>query len=254
MNVRVILADCTDQEQEQFELIAHKIVNLRVECGNYDKYPTYNARRLPDNMSSLKTLYFYDWRITSLPQGMVSLEVLHVVGNNLTSLPDDLTSLRQLYCWSNQLTSLPLGMKNLKIMYCGNNPIASLPNDMTSLEQLLCSKCHLSSLNLSNSPRLKVLHCDYNNISSLEGISTTRILDCSNNKLKFLPEGMTSLVKLRCVNNQLRTLPDDMSLLEEIYTDFHEIVGPDSYHLLCKGNSLPFYSNAKSATSSQYRT
>ena len=93
------------------DIIIGKINNL---CIKY-KYNQLDLSRLECNI-----LYYYDQEGESIKN--------HILPN----------SLKELYCFENKLTSLPNLPNSLRILHCHNNKLTSLPNLPNSLQNLLC--------------------------------------------------------------------------------------------------------------------
>ena len=120
--------------------------------------------------------------------GMVALQELDLIDNQLEALPSDLgsvVSLERLALTGNNLVSLPdsiTGLTNLRELLLGENKLESLPEDI-------------------------------DNLKSLEK------LEAQENNLTRLPQNLTLCSALRSLSvheNQLTTLPDKMWLLESL--------------------------------------
>jgi len=93
---------------------------------------------LPKIIESIKILYCYGNRLTSLPELSRNLQALACSSNQLTSLPELPKNLQKLYCEVNQLTFLPELPENLRELYCSSNQLTSLPELPDTLVYLDC--------------------------------------------------------------------------------------------------------------------
>jgi Leucine-rich repeat (LRR) protein len=83
---------------------------------------------LPHLPPSLRILYCYNNKLTSLPLLNASLQELYCYNNKLTSLPPLSPSLVDLYCNNNELILLPDIHDSVQFFYWDNNPIHHLLN------------------------------------------------------------------------------------------------------------------------------
>ena len=101
---------------------------------------------------------------------IINLQGLSCSNNYLTSLDEStLTHLVNLVCHDNQITSLNVNtMLDLYELFCYNNPITSL--DLSNLNNLIdidCSGSAITTLDASNSSNLQNLYCDSTPIETL---------------------------------------------------------------------------------------
>jgi len=104
--------------------LPNHITGLNCNCCNITSLPN----KLP---TSLKELFCYDNKLTTLPELPNNLVMLSCHMNNLTELPILPNSLQKLYCDDNNLKELPTLPKNLKDCEFYNNPLEKLPKGMT---------------------------------------------------------------------------------------------------------------------------
>jgi hypothetical protein len=87
-----------------------------------------------------------------------------------------------------------------------DNYLNSLPEDIEIINVSHKGLTHLPSLRRFY--KLKILNCDYNNLTTLPELNASlQKLNCNNNKLTTLPELNDSLQELYCYNNELTNLP-----------------------------------------------
>ena len=128
--------------------------------------------------------------------------------NQLTSLDvSNNSKLRELYCSSNQLSSLNVsGCTEMRSLYCSGNRLTSLDVSMNSyMSSLDCSSNELSSLDVRHISVLLNLDCSCNQLTSLE-CDDVFMLNCSSNKLSYIPWTLVSVNTLNCSSNQLTSL------------------------------------------------
>lgn len=85
--------------------------------------------------------------------------------------------------------------------------LKSKTNDLTKIISLQCSINRLTFI-----PKeligLKILYCAYNNITVIpKELTNITTLHCFNNKLTFIPRELVNLTSLLCFGNKLRTIP-----------------------------------------------
>ena len=94
--------------------------------------------------------------------------------------------------------------------------INSLPDDTETITVKNKSLTYIPSLKRFH--KLKKLHCDNNQLTSLPELNDSlQILYCWSNKLTHLPKLNNSLQELHCSNNQLTRLPELNDSLKELY-------------------------------------
>lgn len=118
-----------------------------------------------------------------MEKGFANIEILRFSPGNITSLKNIPSGLKQLILADNLLDSIDLPdsieyidiahnllkgdidfVRNglLKYIRVSYNQLSSLSNLQENTEELYCDHNVLRSLNLKNTPKLSVLHCDYN--------------------------------------------------------------------------------------------
>lgn len=134
---------------------------------------------------------------------------LFVDHNNLNQLPDPhyLPHLEQLTCSVNSLTSIPFYPKltflniahnrivdcsqyhnsSIRFFDCSNNPNFKLNFTLRECEQLYINNTEISSIDLNFVPKLKVIDCSNNHLSTITGGSELIEIDIKFNKIKSLP-------------------------------------------------------------------
>jgi transcription elongation factor Elf1 len=101
-------------------------------------------------------------------------------------------------------------LKYIRVSY---NQLSSLENLSENLEELYCDHNILSSLNLKNTTRLSVLHCNYNSKLVLHDLPDTLIdtnlpeqrIQVENTKIKTTKEYLDSLRKYFNLKNEYET-------------------------------------------------
>ena len=131
--------------------------------------------------------------------------------------------------WSLELDTSKWGGCNIMgttliTFYCSRTPVGTCFTELPDLSQCVS---------------LKVLHCDYNDITKLPDLSKCVLLQelhCEGNLLTELPDlsKCVSLTQLYCRDNQLTELPD-LSKCVSLTTLYC------SPNLLAKGNGLKWY-------------
>ena len=130
----------------------------------------------------------------------------------------DLTALR---CFWNKLTSLTLHAPELEVLICHTNSIPSL--DLTGspkLRILDATEAGLTTIQMNGLTLIDTLVCDGNELTQLDlsGMTHLKLLECYKNKLSQL--NLTScadLVKVSAHKNQLTTLNvSGLTKLEEV--------------------------------------
>jgi hypothetical protein len=129
-------------------------------------------------------------------KGFIHLEILRFSPGNITSLTNLPPNLKKLIIPDNLLDSIDLPdaieyvdlahnafkgefdfgrnelLKYVRVSY---NQITSLENLSTNLEEIYCDHNLLRSLQLKNTPKLRILHCDYNPKLILHDIPDTLV-------------------------------------------------------------------------------
>lgn len=196
----------------------------------------------------LKALRLIGIGLTEIPDtlapALISLEVLSLANNGLTSLPDNivsLTQLRELNLMYNKLKYLPqrIGfMCSLQKLGIANNELLSLPATFGALnliERVDLEHNHLSVLpeNLDNLVSCKMLNANNNKLTRLPRcvgrMPSLTSLSASCNALTYIPSQLTTSATLVCLRlnvNQISMLPDrfgDLTQLQELNLDYNRI-------------------------------
>jgi Leucine-rich repeat (LRR) protein len=95
------------------------------------------GREALDFPITLKILDIKRNKLTSIPELPEGLLVLDASSNKLTSLPELPASLKVLIVSNNLLTSLPELPEGLEVLYCDQNLLTSFPNIPTTLQILV---------------------------------------------------------------------------------------------------------------------
>ena len=130
----------------------------------------------------------------------------------------DLTALR---CFWNKLTSLTLHAPELEVLICHTNSIPSL--DLTGspkLRILDATEAGLMTLQMNGLTLIDTLVCDGNELTQLDlsGMTRLKLLECYKNKLSQLDlSSCTNLIKVSAYKNQLTALNvSGLTKLEEV--------------------------------------
>ncbi len=191
---------------------------------------------------TLKNLYISDVGFASLElSGFTVLENFTCgSGGKLTKLTlSGNPLLENLYC-SSPLTSLNIsscpklsritldgcrfpslsisGLEALVNLDCMNNtvPMSDLTvSDCPSLEEMNCENSQVGAIHISGCGELFGLNCANNNLTSLDGIPTLYVLDCSGNRISQLGS-CPELLELHCQDNNLTSLsvPENVYILD----------------------------------------
>lgn len=139
-------------------------------------------------------------------------------GKSIKVYGRDLTALR---CFWNKLTSLTLHAPELEVLICHTNSIPSL--DLTGspkLRILDATEAGLTTLQMNGLTLIDTLVCDGNELTQLNlgGMTRLKLLECYKNKLSQLDlTSCADLVKVSAHKNQLTTLNvSGLTKLEEV--------------------------------------
>ena len=128
-------------------------------------------------------------------------------GKSIKVYGRDLTALR---CFWNKLTTLTLHAPELEVLHCHTNQIASLDlTDSPKLRVLDATDAGLTNLQIGGLYLLDTLVCDGNRLSHLDlnGMTRLKLLECYNNQLSQLDlTSCSALVKVSTHKNQLTKL------------------------------------------------
>jgi gliding motility-associated-like protein len=158
-----------------------------------------------------------------IPTANVSgLKRLDVSNSNISSLSgiEAFISLNILFVYNNNLTSIDVSKnKLLEILAIGNNPLSNFDlSHNVALTSFNCDYCPLKKLDLSKNINLKWLFCGHCNLTNLDLFDNTDLiyLECDSNQLKSLDLSKTkNIFYVFCASNQLRTL--DLSTLSYLF-------------------------------------
>lgn len=168
------------------------------------------------NLSHLEILDLHDNALVDLSVGvpeLLSLRVLLVAGNKLTSIPFEL------------LQSLPLKEINAARNKLGGTLISQGVNSLATLKHIDVSHNALTSIseNATNSlPLLEILNVAENRLASIPNMAEWQNLitfSAGGNNIDSIPEGLTSLPKLRSVDftrNSLKRLDNHIGLMDSL--------------------------------------
>ena len=168
------------------------------------------------NLSHLEILDLHDNALVDLSVGvpeLLSLRVLLVAGNKLTSIPFEL------------LQSLPLREINAARNKLGGTLISQGVNSLAMLKHIDVSHNALTSFseNATNSlPLLEILNVAENRLASIPNMAEWQNLitfSAGGNNIDSIPEGLTSLPKLRSVDftrNSLKRLDNHIGLMDNL--------------------------------------
>ena len=201
-----------------------QLVNLR--CLVLDHNQLTSLPYEIGNLIKLEVMKCSFNKLTSLPTeigNLVNLITIDLNSNQIKKLPntiDKLVQLASLNINHNQFKSFPIQICNnirLVTLSCSYNPFLApfsilmpfknryrgvlLPPDIKKLENL--EYLFICGTNLSALP-------------TLECFPRMKMLDCSKNNLKSLPDSICSLLQLtciRCSENNIITLPNDLDKL-----------------------------------------
>jgi Leucine-rich repeat (LRR) protein len=141
--------------------------------------------------------------------------ILTFEGVTFDSFPDIPDIVRHLVFSYNNIYHIPRLPSNLKTLTIVDNPrlkrLCGLPD---SLSELICYNNSLEYIQIP--PKLKVLNCLKNKLTSLPDLpSTLKSLNCGNNLLTELPELPNSLESLYIHNNFITYIP---TLPQKLYS------------------------------------
>ena len=186
-------------------------------------------RILPTQLTNLKTLVLSDNEITeisdSLRAGLVtyiSLEVLDLSRNQLTTFDIDIKSLKNLDLSQNRLATCPHLSSGLVQVSMDFNMLKKLSVCSNALKRLTISVNSITEIEEGLTfPSLELLDISMNRLSSLnkfaEMFPVLKSGNFSNNMLKSVPEHFsTRLVTLNLSQNQIEVLPDSIAELEHL--------------------------------------
>lgn len=184
------------------------------------------------NCTELEGLFCFDNNLTTLDvSNSPAIKTLYCFGNEIQSLNvSSFASLKELRCYDNELTSLNLnGCSDLKWLNCKENNLATLDvKECASLAELDCSDNELAELDVSGM-QLEKLRCNNNKISSLNVSNSNKLkyLYCNDNELVSLDvNNNTTLTTVMCYNNQLTTLNvDGCTKLHQLYCENNGLLG-----------------------------
>lgn len=158
-------------------------------------------------LSSLKTLWAFDWKTedgTINASDCSSLQYLHAYNSKLSSINvKGCSSLIEFRCFASKVTSMDFSdCKSLTEINLDGAPLEKLVVNATSNPVLSYINIHqnkLSSIDLSNMPSLKYLHCGLSAVSSLtlKGCDALEEAYIFNDNLTFVD--FSNLPKLRIV-------------------------------------------------------
>jgi Leucine-rich repeat (LRR) protein len=201
-------------------------------------------RKLQELGRTILHLNYYG--LTEIPEILsqfTSLQELHLSNSHLSELPQwigDLKQLRVLDVSSNKLMSLPDSLRNLtnlKTLDISNNQFDTLPEFLSNLNQLQslnvsANKLHTLPDSLRGLAEIRYLDVSNNQLGELPDLTSfanLRILNCSLNKLFYLPTSLFDLIylyRLEAESNRLVEIPNSLGKLKHLQ------------HLNISGNQL----------------
>uniref|UniRef100_G3NBF2 Leucine rich repeat containing 40 n=1 Tax=Gasterosteus aculeatus aculeatus TaxID=481459 RepID=G3NBF2_GASAC len=198
------------QELQQLRLSHNKLTSLPIEVCT---------------LKNLCSITLQQNQLESLPDEMGQLEKLthlDLSHNHLKGLPvslGHLSCLQKLNVCHNELSCLPASLAqltNVKLLDFSNNQLTDIPatlSEMPALEQLYLRHNKLRVLPKLVAPTLKELYVGNNRIEEMEtelltSLTAISVLELRDNKIKILPEEITSLntlTRLDLTNNDITT-------------------------------------------------
>ena len=203
----------------------------------------YELPRFPRSFHTLLILNCSYNKLHKLPELPLSLRELDCSYNTLSNLPELPIGLHHLDCSSNNLLCIPWLNKNLELLNCSRNiHLITIPTLNDKLKSLICFRCDLYTLPpLKNIERL---FCEHNSLHNLPELPKRLIyLDCSYNRLDYLPALNNCLLTIECSNNTLKSippLPDSMDYVDCSRNHLTELpaLNRNLRHLICSYNQL----------------
>ena len=205
-------------------------------------FRVYNNEQL--NVSAIVNLFIGDNNLTILPDlsYLANLEILDLANNKLTSINSSHlpSALIELSCKNNNLTSLDiLNLSNLVRLDASVNDLFEIsPTLSTKLQIIVCSNNKITKLN--SYENLSKLYCANNLLENLDNIIASAnliYLDCSDNKLAYLPEeNINNLRDLICSGNMRLN-----KLVSYPKLKYLEIFNTNIDHLPYMPNLIEFY-------------
>lgn len=112
-------------------------------------------------------------------------------------------------------------------LYLNEYRLEEWPKKLVGKEHLIirldCSNNKLTVLP-EGLTNLEELNCSYNRLTMLpKGLTNLKVLDCSINNLTSLPVDLMNLEDLDCAENYLTTLPDNLINLEELDCSWNKL-------------------------------
>jgi hypothetical protein len=178
---------CTDNELSFVNIIS--LVNLNYFNCSSNQISDSNNIIVPNNLQKLllRNNLFTNFNLNNLTN-LIELDLNF--NYQLSSIQlDGLLSLQKLYCINNNLNSLSITNSNIEEIDCANNQLTSLSfENFNSLKFLHCDGNNLTNLNVSNCNNLKYINCSNNQLTNIDLSTTVNLesISASNNLFNYL--------------------------------------------------------------------
>jgi uncharacterized repeat protein (TIGR01451 family) len=178
---------CTDNELSFVNILS--LVNLNYFNCSSNQISDSNNIIVPNNLQKLllRNNLFTNFNLNNLTN-LIELDLNY--NYQLSSIQlDGLLSLQKLYCINNNLNSLSITNSNIEEIDCANNQLTSLSfENFNSLKFLHCDGNNLINLNVSNCNNLRYINCSNNQLTNIDLSTTVNLesISASNNLFNYL--------------------------------------------------------------------
>jgi Leucine-rich repeat (LRR) protein len=143
-------------------------------------------------------------------------------------------------------TTEALQVSELNVVFSNISSLLGI-SDFINIKKIHCDSNQIISLDLQSLLNLEILNCTYNQLTSLnvQGLTNIAKINCGNNQLTSLNlSGLTSLYELRCYYNQISNLNINSTHLNRLECNFNLLTSLDLtnqtllQYLVCNNNNL----------------